>query len=240
MLICNIGWEIRDCISTTFAPPTVGSHRPSATLRLNLLSPPFRKPTCRLMMHALRTASRMLGLYQLVWARGQPALRAEEVDVLAIGGLVAVHDPRIAADDDVAGDVLAEDVGALGRRHALGQLHAQAGPTMLANSFQASRMSCGLVSCSTLVTLDKGRVDEEEKEEEGAEEEMPPFEEERPKEGSLPKCAENCSKTRAVGKIAEAKKKEAFLRSIEDRPDSDDGEDDLAPSQTPGEDDSRR
>ncbi|OAP58586.1 hypothetical protein AYL99_07676 [Fonsecaea erecta] len=46
-------------------------------------------------------------------------------------------------------------------------------------------------------------------------------------------------KDEAVGKIAEDKKKEAFLRSIEDRPDSDDGEDDFAPSETPGEDDSQ-
>jgi hypothetical protein len=37
---------------------------------------------------------------------------------------------------------------------------------MLANSFKASWMFCGLLSCSTLGTLDKGRVDEEEEEEE--------------------------------------------------------------------------
>ncbi|KIW28259.1 uncharacterized protein PV07_07938 [Cladophialophora immunda] len=46
-------------------------------------------------------------------------------------------------------------------------------------------------------------------------------------------------KDEAVGKIAEDKKKEAFLRSIEDRPDSDDGEDDLVPLETPGEGDSQ-
>ncbi|OAG33956.1 hypothetical protein AYO21_11909 [Fonsecaea monophora] len=45
-------------------------------------------------------------------------------------------------------------------------------------------------------------------------------------------------KDEAVGKIAEDKKKEAFLRSIEDRRDSD-GEDDFLPMETPGEGDSQ-
>lgn len=46
-------------------------------------------------------------------------------------------------------------------------------------------------------------------------------------------------KDEAVGKIAEDKKKEAFLRSIEDRQDSDEGEDDFNHPETQPEDDSQ-
>ncbi|KAJ9611729.1 hypothetical protein H2200_004913 [Cladophialophora chaetospira] len=46
-------------------------------------------------------------------------------------------------------------------------------------------------------------------------------------------------KDEAVGKIAEDKKKEAFLRSIEDRRDSDDDDDEIDRRETQGEDDSQ-